>query len=86
MKTLKITLLFCCISLVSFAAVSQKQKTALLDLYNATNGDSWKKSWDLEQPISTWHGVTLEDDNVVAINLGFNNLRGSIPKSISNLE
>ena len=85
MKTLKITLLFCLISVLSFAEVSQTQKAALVDLYTATNGDSWNHSWNLEQPVSKWYGLTIEDDNVVAIDLSFNNLNGNLPESISNL-
>ena len=65
MKTLKITLLFCLVSIFSFAEVSKDQKTALVDLYNATNGDSWTQSWDLDQPVSKWHGITIDNENVV---------------------
>ena len=58
MKTLKITLLFCFISVFTFAEVSQDQKNALVDLFNKTNGDSWNHKWDLEQPVSKWYGIT----------------------------
>ena len=44
----------------SFAnnTVTKAEKEALLDLYAATKGESWKISWDLQQPITSWKGVT----------------------------
>jgi len=85
MKTL--TLLFVCIltSAATFAQISETEKQALVDLYTNTNGTSWNTSWNLEAPVTTWHGVTISNNKVVAIDLGFNNLKGNIPSSIGNL-
>ncbi|WP_189359967.1 T9SS type A sorting domain-containing protein [Algibacter mikhailovii] len=61
---------------------------ALLAFYNATNGANWttNTNWlDNTQPISTWHGVTVENGRVVNLNLNNNNLSGSIPAEIEGL-
>ena len=82
---LKLTLLFCFVSLLSFAEISTDQKAALIDLYNSTNGKSWNRTWNLEKPVSTWSGVKIEDSSVVELNLSFNKLEGTLPESISKL-
>ncbi len=85
MKTL--TALFaCCFAFIATAQISSIEKQALIDFYNSTNGSEWFTSWELEEPVSTWKGVTIKDNKVVAIELGFNNLQGQIPASIENLE
>lgn len=33
---------------------------ALVDLYAATNGPGWASSWDFNQPMDIWAGVTLD--------------------------
>src|SRR5690606_22906324 len=85
MKTLT-TLFACCIALISTAQISTIEKQALIDFFNSTNGSEWFTPWELEQPETTWHGVTITDNKVVAIELGFNNLQGEIPATIGNLE
>jgi len=85
MKTLT-ALFVCCFAFIATAQISSIEKHALIDFYNSTNGSEWFTSWDLEQPESTWKGVTIKDNKVVAIELGFNNLQGQIPASIGNLE
>jgi Leucine-rich repeat (LRR) protein len=67
------------------AEISTTQKNALVDLYHATNGDAWNNSWDLTTTPDTWHGVTVQDGQVVAISLLFNNLSGTLPASLSDL-
>ena len=71
MKTLKLAILFCLFSIFTFAQIAQNEKEALIALYNSTDGNSWKQSWDLEQPVSKWYGITIENDNVVSIKLKF---------------
>jgi len=74
------------LSTVCFAEISKKEKKALVDLYNTTNGKHWVKKWDLKSPVSQWHGVKVENDVVVEINLFHNNLMGSISPQIGGLE
>lgn len=58
----------------------------LVDLYNATNGNNWRRKWNLNQPMTTWEGVTLNSEGCVQIVfLNNNNLVGTIPNSIGNL-
>ncbi len=85
MKAKLLTLTFLLLSVVVFAQ-SEQEKQALTDLYVATQGEQWVQTWDLSQPISEWHGVTVENNQVVAINLLFNNLEGTIPNSIGDLQ
>ena len=58
---------------------------ALVALYNATNGPSWRTSWDLNQPVSTWYGVVLEGNGyVVQLDLYENALEGTLPNEIGD--
>lgn len=68
------------------AQVNKQQKQVLIDLYNSTNGHSWLNSWDLKGPVENWYGLTIEDNNIIAINLLFNNLHGTLPSSLGQLE
>lgn len=71
---------------------------ALVSLYNATDGSNWLNGWDLDEPVSTWYGITLNSEGCVHCidldgrldcssyfnNIG-NNLIGHIPDSLSAL-
>ena len=59
---------------------------ALVALFNATNGPNWtdKTGW-LTASVDSWFGVTIEGDRVTALNLGDNQLEGSIPPELGNL-
>ena len=80
---------------VMVAEVSPNQKDALTDLYIATNGDKWINTWDLDAPVATWHGVTVENGTIPSslselrslekLELSFNKLSGTIPTSIGTL-
>jgi len=85
MKTLKTTLLFCLITTLAFCNVSTSEKNALLALCSATQGDNWTVIWDTDTPVSSWNGVTVENDKVVALDLSFNNLEGFLPVEIGDL-
>lgn len=58
-------------------------RDVLMALYNATGGDQWtnKANWG-SQEIENWYGVTVEDKDVVAIDLSNNNLKGKIPAEL----
>ncbi|CAM9515764.1 unnamed protein product, partial [Ectocarpus sp. 13 AM-2016] len=54
-------------------------RSALLALFIATNGPSWKTStaWGTSAPVGEWHGVTVDDDGRVSkLELGDNGLSG----------
>ncbi len=86
MKKITLTLAFLCIVSLSFAEVSPKEKQALLDFYNATNGPLWNTSWNVNTPVAEWQGVTVENNTVTGISLLFNNIDGELPSTFGNLE
>jgi len=65
---------------------SHTDSLILIDLYNATNGPNWTISWNTSQPLSVWHGITLNANGCVEwIDLSNNNLVGTLPSSIVEL-
>lgn len=53
---------------------------ALVELFNATNGPNWTNTWDLNQPLDTWYGITLNTSGcVLEIDLNYNGLAGVLP-------
>ena len=85
MKTMKLTLVLCLFSVFAFANIATQEKDALVAIYNATQGDNWTQSWDLNADVTAWQGLTIKDNKVVAIDLSFNNLVGSLPDELGNL-
>ncbi len=60
----------------------------LIDFYNATGGTSWtnKTGWTTNCDPCSWHGVVCNQiKRVSELNLGLNNLSGTLPSSIVNL-
>ncbi len=66
--------------------VIPQDSSALVDLYNSTNGASWtnNSNW-LSGNVSTWYGVTVANNRVLEVRLSQNNLLGSLPSSLGNL-
>ena len=61
---------------------------ALVALYNATNGSSWrnKTNWLSNQPLGEWEGVSTESGgHVYELRLERNRLSGEIPAELGNL-
>ncbi|MFD1602334.1 leucine-rich repeat domain-containing protein [Flavobacterium artemisiae] len=68
--------------------VPVEERNALMDLYNATQNEGpWNNSsnWNTVAPVSTWWGVTVENNHVTSLSLQSNNLSGQIPSSFANL-
>ncbi len=86
MKNIKLTIAFSLLSLTLFAQISTSEKQALQDLYTSTNGDQWNNSWDLNQPVDQWNGLTIKNDKVISISLMFNNMEGKLPGSLNQLK
>jgi len=64
----------------------EQDSLALVALYNATNGPNWTTTWNLYQPMDTWHGVSLNTAGQVrTLYLDNNQLNGHIPTEIGNL-
>ncbi|MFY0605352.1 MAG: T9SS type A sorting domain-containing protein [Cyclobacteriaceae bacterium] len=83
----KIYYLLILVSTYSYCQGSrQSDSLALVDLYQSTNGLSWRSSWDIENlPMNEWNGVTVSDQRVTELNLSFNELSGILPNSIGSL-
>ena len=67
----------------------EKERNALIALYNATNGSGWnnRTNWGTNNPLSEWYGIrTDENGRVYEINLNNNNLSGFLPNEISYLK
>ena len=81
----------------SQAAIPSGERAALIALYNDTDGDNWddNSEWkgNNDEPDGfsrigsegDWFGITVSDDHVTRVDLGSNNLKGSIPAELGNL-
>jgi len=69
------------------AQVNVQDSLALVDLYDSTDGANWwdHTNWLTKNPVKTWWGVIVKNNNVIALDLTENALNGSIPSSIGNL-
>ena len=70
--------------LISTYSFSQCDRTAdsleLVKFYNELDGPNWSDKWDLTSNMSTWEGITLNDDGcVLFIVLQTKNLTGEFP-------
>ena len=57
-------------------------------LYRSAGGTMWTRNdnWLTDAPLSRWHGVQVDDEGqVVSLDLGSNNLSGSIPSELGSL-
>ena len=65
-------------------------RQVLDSLYRATGGESWTDTtnWLSDEPLSEWYGVETSDSSgeVVGLSLGGNNLTGSIPGVLAELD
>ncbi len=76
------------LSRVSVFAVEPQDSNALVALYDSTNGDSWTTNtyWKSDSAVSKWYGVTVTGNRVTSLSLCNNNLVGTIPPSIGDLD
>ena len=68
--------------------VAHPDWTALVALYEATEGAGWIENdgWLSDRPIGQWHGVTTDESGrVTAVTLSAHNLIGSIPPDLVRL-
>ena len=83
------TLALACSSATRRAGDVNTDRAALAALYNATNGSSWQDdtNWLSNGPLGEWHGVSTDADGRVAgLDLRNNQLSGSIPSELGNLD
>ncbi|MBN1997899.1 hypothetical protein JW935_10130 [candidate division KSB1 bacterium] len=68
------------------AQVFEQDSLALVAFYESTNGAEWDNNTNwLSGPVSSWHGITIQENRVIDITLNWNNLKGSIPPEIGAL-
>ena len=63
-------------------------RAALVALYNATSGASWRNStnWLSTEPLGTWHGIGTDTaGRVTSLDLEDNELSGPIPSELGAL-
>ena len=73
----------------SVAASSASDRSVLVALYNATNGARWTNNlnWMTDAPIGDWYGVsTNQNGEVTEIDLSGNELRGTVPPALGQLD
>jgi len=66
-----------------------KVKAALQKLYEVTGGDDWTDhtNWlNFDVPYGEWYGLTAEDGKVTEIDMYYNNLTGSLPDELADLQ
>ncbi len=67
---------------------SHPDRAALVALYNATGGPSWKNNanWLTDEPLGQWQGISADrDGSVTGLDLGLNGLAGTLPAELGNL-
>lgn len=85
MKKFSLAIYLFLISASLFAQIPESEVNALKDLYFTTQGDQWKLSWPINEPVTQWEGVTISNNHVTEVRMLFNNLNGKIPSSINKL-
>ena len=63
-------------------------RAALMALYEATEGDNWtnNENWGSDKPLHEWYGVkTNSSRQVTELELGGNELQGSMPAALGDL-
>lgn len=71
-----------------YDTVLPSDKTALIALYYATDGANWTNNtnWNTSAPVYQWYGVEMEGNRVTSIDLNYNNLVGTLPLQIGDLD
>jgi len=71
----------------SVVDVPASECQALVAFYHSTGGQNWINNdyWLFSAQVGDWEGVTVENGHVTRLELGSNNLSGSLPPEIGNL-
>ncbi|MDX1685742.1 MAG: T9SS type A sorting domain-containing protein [Saprospiraceae bacterium] len=87
MKYILSIILTLTLPLMSFSQVTESDSLALVDFFNALGGDNWynKTRW-LKGSVSEWRGIRVDSGRVSSITLSSNNLIGSLPESLNDLD
>ena len=68
------------------AQVNEQDSLSLIAFYNSMDGPNWSDNtgW-LNGPVNTWHGITIDSNEVTKIDLQNNNLIGTFPTEVTQL-
>lgn len=73
------------------------ERSALIAIYNSTNGDDWFSNYTWKTPPlaadgfskpgteGNWSGITVSGDSVIGICMQLNDLKGTLPAELGNL-
>jgi len=83
---LKKILLFLLISNFAFSqwSIPNSERNALITIYNATNGENWNRTWDLDKDPRNWFGISVKNGAVTELNLSGNALKGNFPSNLTS--
>ena len=65
-------------------SISNAERSALIAIYNATAGENWNRTWNLNEDPRNWFGVVVRNSVVTELNLSGNALRGNFPSNIAS--
>ncbi len=69
-----------------YPGCTQNDSIILVNFYNNMGGSNWVNKWDMNQPVNTWYGVTVNGFGCVTrIALHSNQLSGNLLPEIGNL-
>ena len=75
--------------LIDAVSMELVNRCALIDFYEATNGDGWKRNGNWladDEPLDNWYGVTANRDGVVVgLELDWNSMEGELPLELGGL-
>lgn len=79
MKKILFFLLFSQLYFSQQWSISFAERSALINIYNATSGENWSQTWDFSKDPKYWYGIKIKNGNVIEINLRGNVLKGNFP-------
>jgi hypothetical protein len=87
-STIKIFIsILLCLPILANSQVLESDSLALVAFYNENGGEFWfnDDNW-LDGPVSTWYGITVENNRVTEIGFYDNGVMGSFPVSLTELD
>jgi Leucine-rich repeat (LRR) protein len=71
----------------SVTEIPEVECEALIALYNSTDGENWRynRGWNVTNMPCSWWRITCDGGHVTEVDLGWEQLSGSIPAELGNL-
>jgi len=79
--------IFPLIFFVLIGYIYSQDSLTVVSFYNSTNGEDWinNNNWLSDKPLNDWYGLTVNDSNIIKIEIKRNNLTGSLPENFGRL-